>query len=188
MRIRNISKVIAIGILTCCATGCVVLVPLVKYEPSKEHRADALLVQRYRPDKLHSFAPSIGEVKSMQLRRKITRLIKQLRNKDDVARTHAATDLGNMRAKARIAISALATVIKEDNSKWVRRAAARALGKIGSRQALPPLQTALRDRDKWVAHSAQKSLRRLGVKRGSRSRRSSTPIYRARGDTLEVLQ
>ncbi len=94
--------------------------------------------------------------------RKLRLLLRQLQNGDEIVRTHAASDLGMMGSNARSAVDELAHALRFDSSKWVRRAAARSLGKIGSRQGIPALQRAGDNhRHKSVAHSAQRSLQRL---------------------------
>lgn len=49
-----------------------------------------------------------------------------------------------------------------DNNRAVRRAAAKALGKIGSKRAIPPLQVALKDSDAGVRRFSAEALERLG--------------------------
>jgi HEAT repeat protein len=92
----------------------------------------------------------------------INRLIKQLGNGEEVVRTHAASDLGMMGSAARRAVPELSMTLQHDSSKWVRRAAARALGRIGAREGIPALERAIRsDSNKYVSHSAERSLRRI---------------------------
>jgi len=85
-------------------------------------------------------------------------LVSQLRDQSDVVRTHAASDLGLLGPYAAPAVQQLAYALVNDSSKWVRRAAARSLGKIGESSAAKALRRALSDRNKWVAHSAQRAL------------------------------
>lgn len=92
---------------------------------------------------------------------KLKLLVEQLHSGDPVVRTHAATDLGMMGRSATSAIDDLARAVRHDQSKWVRRAAVKSLGKIGTNAAQAPLRDALRDSNKWVAHSAERALRRL---------------------------
>lgn len=94
--------------------------------------------------------------------RNFQRLLTQLRNGTPAERTWAATDLGRLRRPHTELIPPLARALRSDDSKWVRRAAARSLGRLGSRSAVPPLREALRDRDRWVAHSAANALSQLG--------------------------
>ena len=89
------------------------------------------------------------------------RLLTQLRSGDAAKRTCAATDLGYLRRSTRELIPPLVEALRNDRSKWVRRAAAKSLGRIGSREVISPLRQALGDRDRWVAHSAAKALARL---------------------------
>lgn len=50
-----------------------------------------------------------------------------------------------------------------DRNKAVRRAAAKALGKIGSERAIKPLQVAVKDRDPSVRKMCQEALDRLQI-------------------------
>jgi HEAT repeat protein len=52
--------------------------------------------------------------------------------------------------------------IDDDTDGDVRIAAAYALGRIGSKEAIPALQTSLEDKSYWVRDAAYKSLRELG--------------------------
>ena len=99
--------------------------------------------------------------KSSSAQGRLRRLIADLKNSDDVVRTHAATDLGMMGGNATEAVDPLVFALERDESKWVRRAAAKALGKIGTTRGAAALQKATRDKDHWVAHSAKNALARL---------------------------
>jgi hypothetical protein len=116
---------------------------------------------------------------------KLNKLVAQLGADTDVARTHAASDLGSMGPAAKSAVPKLAYALANDESKWVRRAAAKSLGKIGSPDAIEPLTKALRDENKWVAHSAQNALNKVRMQQVSRPRMYSptntrTVMYRSR--------
>ena len=93
--------------------------------------------------------------------RRLSILVQQLRDRSDVVRTHAASDLGRLGRYAAPAVKSLAYVLENDSSKWARRAAARSLGKIGEPSAVQPLVRALRDDNKWVAHSAERALNKI---------------------------
>ena len=96
----------------------------------------------------------------------VDRLIDNLtRGSNDVVRTHAATDLGQSGDSSTRVLNALSSAMRNDSSKWVRRAAVKSLEKVGGSRAIPYLQQATRDRNKWVAHSAQKALNRLKWRR-----------------------
>jgi hypothetical protein len=80
--------------------------------------------------------------------------LQRLSHSDDAVRSEAAIELGRM--KARRAVDPLAATLAGDRSPAVREAAARALGLIGSPQALTALQhAALADNDNNVRHIAQ---------------------------------
>jgi len=95
--------------------------------------------------------------------KKVQALVHQLQHGNDALRTSAATDLGNLNQMHSQVIPHLASALTNDKSKWVRRAAAKSLGHLGSQQGVAPLKKALSDRDKWVAHSAANALNRLKV-------------------------
>ena len=99
--------------------------------------------------------------KKTKLERRLEKLTKNLKYKDDVVRTHAAFWLGEMRGDGVAAVPDLVDSMLHDESRWVRRASAKALGKIGSGEAIRPLSLAVKDRDKWVAHSAANALRQF---------------------------
>jgi HEAT repeat protein len=79
--------------------------------------------------------------------------IQQLRSTQDQARAEALVQLG--RLKAERATGPMIKALNDDPAPAVREAAARGLGLIGSRAALPALQrAALQDSDREVRHSA----------------------------------
>lgn len=75
-------------------------------------------------------------------------------------RAHSAFWLGQMGQNARPAVPELIGRLKDSNP-WVRRASAKALGKIGDRQARPALELALSDENRFVAGTARNALRAL---------------------------
>ncbi|MFN8390029.1 MAG: HEAT repeat domain-containing protein [Bdellovibrionota bacterium] len=85
-------------------------------------------------------------------------LIEQLKSPDAAKRTCAATELASLNRKRSDLIPHLVRALRYDQSKWVRRAAAKSLGKIGSKDVIQPLMQAQNDRDKWVAHTATNAL------------------------------
>ncbi len=155
----------------------------------RSKQAHSKQAQRYRPtpSRLTQVAPVIADASSkmqplarkvrLSLRNKtlakasgktrVDSLISQLGHSNDVVRTHAATDLGMLGSKAQRAVVPLSNALERDSSKWVRRAAVKALAKIGTPDVLGPLTLALHDSNKYVAHSAKQALRRL--RRSSRS-------------------
>jgi hypothetical protein len=97
------------------------------------------------------------------LQTRISALLGQLQDQNAALRTNAATDLGMIGPAASSAISPLIRAVKNDDSKWVRRAAVKALVKISSGpDVVKTLQFALGDSNVWVAHSAAGALRRIG--------------------------
>lgn len=80
--------------------------------------------------------------------------LQMLANTDDNVRAESVIELGRM--KAQRAVDPLAATLSGDRSPMVRETAARALGLIGSAQALPALQHAAQaDGDRDVRRSAQ---------------------------------
>lgn len=80
--------------------------------------------------------------------------LQMLSNTDDNVRAESVIELGRM--KAQRAVDPLAATLSGDRSPMVRETAARALGLIGSPQALPALQHAAQaDSDREVRRSAQ---------------------------------
>jgi HEAT repeat protein len=79
--------------------------------------------------------------------------IQQLRSSQDQTRAEALVQLG--RLKAERATGPMVKALNDDPTPAVREAAARGLGLIGARSALPALQrAALQDSDRDVRHSA----------------------------------
>ena len=84
----------------------------------------------------------------------IGQYLSALSDPSEQVRLDAVTHLG--RSKAQSAVSPLTSTLAGDGSPLVREAAARALGLIGSSQAIPALRkAALSDSDRDVRHSAQ---------------------------------
>jgi hypothetical protein len=111
--------------------------------------------------------------------RRVKLLIHQLKHQDAAARTNAATDLGQLGPKAESAVGPLVHALHYDESKWVRRAAAKSLPKISRNPTVyTALQRATKDSNKWVAHSASRALGRMGSSRGSLS---TTPMFKIHG-------
>ena len=80
--------------------------------------------------------------------------LRLLADANEQVRTDTVLQLGRMRATE--AVDPLAATLAGDRSPFVREAAARALGLIGSSKALPALQRAAQvDADRDVRHSAQ---------------------------------
>ncbi|HEV3256221.1 MAG TPA: HEAT repeat domain-containing protein [Gemmataceae bacterium] len=84
----------------------------------------------------------------------VERHLQLLADPDERVRADSVMQLGRMRAQR--AVDPLAATLAGDRSPTVRDAAARALGLIGSPQAIPALQRAAQaDNDRDVRHSAQ---------------------------------
>lgn len=84
----------------------------------------------------------------------IERCLQQLADPHDQTRADAAVQLGRLHAQA--AVDSLLAVLSGDRSPTVREAAARGLGLIGARRALPALQQAAQaDGDRDVRTSAR---------------------------------
>ena len=147
--------------------GCLVLLPFTEPDElarkeiiqpeacTETHAFEPVVVKRFSP-----LAPEKAFPKDIRMRR-LEKLVHQLSSSSDVQRTHAATDIGLMGAYAEPAIPNLSEALLTDESKWVRRTAAKSLAKIGSPRGIPPLKQALNDRDKYVAHSAERALKKL---------------------------
>ncbi len=103
-------------------------------------------------------------------------LLQQLKHSDPAKRTCAATDLAALSRNKNDIIPYLADVLKHDANKWVRRAAAKSLGKIGTNTVIAPLTAALGDSDKWVAHSAANALEKVRARLSVAQIRSSEQI------------
>ena len=187
--VERLIRIVALSTLLPLLNACVVLVPFIESDlpPNAAgtstsyayKEACALskdpIVHFFAPSPVGSLAavkqegmavrgPQTGYQKVSKKERRFQRLVHQLKNGDEVVRTAAASDLGMMGSYARPAVSELSYALQHDRSKWVRRAAARSLGKIGSKDGIPALQHAVRrDANKYVAHSAERSLRRISI-------------------------
>lgn len=92
-------------------------------------------------------------------------LLGKLRDRDAVVRRRAARDIGTAKLKA--GVRELISVLADDASAPVRRAAAEALGKIGDPAARGPLERALRaEHDDAVRGAIAAALTHLGVASG----------------------
>ena len=114
--------------------------------------------------------------------RTIDQLLHDLDHKDPAARSTAAYYLGELGKRASQAVSKLCQIATKDQSKWARRSAAKALGKVGTKEAISGLMLAAKDRDPWVSHSARNALESLGT--SARFRLSASPRYGEPSDTI----
>jgi biotin carboxyl carrier protein len=85
--------------------------------------------------------------------------IERLKSPDSGIRCSAAVELGKLAHAA--AVEPLTELLEKDDDLFVRRAAARALGEINDRKAVPALIDALMDSEIYVSLQAAKSLRSI---------------------------
>lgn len=86
-------------------------------------------------------------------------LLGKLRHRDPATRTTAATDLGVLGYRHQKVGLALMQAVQHDQSKWVRRAAVKALGKLRFSAAAQVLRAATFDSDQFVSQSASQVLK-----------------------------
>jgi HEAT repeat protein len=95
-----------------------------------------------------------------------SRLIRVLKDKDEITRRGAAQDLGKMGSDAKGAAAALAEALTKDKDAFVRRFAAQSLGQIGpdaAKDAVPALSKAVKtDTHKEVIQASIESLGKMG--------------------------
>ena len=145
---------VALFISLCSLTGCF-LVPLV--EPDAQARGEKTC-SICRGALRYSASQRVGSTSGVAS--KVSRLTNQLQSAEAVNRAHAAYWLGELGANSQTAVPQLIVALA-DGDKWVRRASAKALGKIGDRAAVVPLRVAARDKDPFVAESAKRALKGL---------------------------
>lgn len=92
---------------------------------------------------------------------RIEELLVQFRTGNSAARTTAITDLGTLGPLNTHSMTVVLRALSSDESKWVRRAAARTLGRLQMGGTESALRVALGDNDKWVSHSASEALRKM---------------------------
>jgi hypothetical protein len=86
----------------------------------------------------------------------VEKLIEQLGDDDAGVRFSSAIELG--RSGKLVAVEALMKVAVNDRDLFVRRAAARSLGELGNRKAVPALIDLLGDREFFVATTANQAI------------------------------
>lgn len=95
-----------------------------------------------------------------------SRLIRVLKDKDEIARRGAAQDLGKLGSDAKGAAAALAEAVAKDRDAFVRRFAAQSLGLIGpqaAKDAVPALSKAIKtDTHKEVIQASIEALGHMG--------------------------
>ena len=151
---------------------------------SPEHRFDSL-AEAQAFVAAHQTAKTTTRTKRRRVKMskamRVEMLVKQLRSGSEVARTHAATDLGRLGKSAKSAVSDLSNSLRYDESKWVRRAAVKSLAKISGDSVVAPLKFALNDNNPWVVHSAKNALRKVRRELGTNSQavQLKPVVYRA---------
>ncbi len=88
-------------------------------------------------------------------------ILNQLESPNDAQRTRAVTDLIYLNERDEDIISKLESMVVTDESKWVRRAAVKALAKLSGKESLTTLKFAKKDQDQWVRHSATEAIKKL---------------------------
>ncbi len=137
--------------------GCVLFVPAVSKMKAKE--GESTVATSVYPVSAVRGHPQNAPPKAVR-DPLVERLTRALYHREPVKRVHAASSLGMLGGRARSAVPALIEKLA-DKEKWVRRCAAQALGKIGDKRALRPLEQARGDRDQYVAYSAGKAVIKL---------------------------
>ena len=94
--------------------------------------------------------------------RSVGQLVQELNHKNPATRSTAAYYIGELGKKASSAVDMLCKTATLDENKWVRRSATKALGKVGTTEAIAGLHLAANDQDPWVSHSARNALAKLG--------------------------
>lgn len=155
---RRVSALLLSGAVSVLCSGCFLYVPFLE----NDRDAAGTAAEKGEPAAIPTVSAAQPQAVSRMRQSPIDRLVANLSHPRAAVRVNAATDLGALGSKARPAIPALVSTLK-DQSYWVRRASAKALGKIGSPSAVGPLREALRDRDKYVAQSAAGALRQIGT-------------------------
>jgi hypothetical protein len=133
--------------------------PAASFSDGQANAAQGIRVVEPKSGHRRAAAPSRRE-KSTEQRR--AELQATLGRGAPVERAHAAFWLGEMGPGAESAVPALIQNLRHENV-WVRRAAAKALGKIGSPRAVTPLIAALKDQNRFVVNSVVIALKKIGT-------------------------
>lgn len=91
----------------------------------------------------------------------ISIFLDSLNSDNEITRHNAADALGSIGSI--IAVKPLLTVLKNDQQRDVRDSAVKALGKIGSEEAILGIKEALQDKDNYVRESAAWALSELSI-------------------------
>ncbi len=152
-------KTIILILFLLLQTSCFVFVPFIKQDGggqakkissandqlSNNELSKCLLVKQTKPDKVQI-------------------ALSNLYHDRDAVRATAATELGFIAHGRPGIIKVLREATWKDRSKWVRRAAVKAIYKLEGRKAFPTLRNALKDKDPWVVHSVKNILKENSTK------------------------
>jgi len=143
-------------------SGCAVFVPFV--EPDEEVKKPSPVREvncHHNSAHKSKFIRQVPQNKFVKRPSRLEQLKQKLNSADSTTRAHAAFWIGEMKNNAHPAIPLLISRLQDDDNAWVRRASAKALGKIGAKEALPALYQAKNDTNKYVAHSATNAITAL---------------------------
>ena len=142
-------KIISLMLVLLLQSSCFVFVPFIKQDglssnlnrQGRYHRelSPCLLNQQKRPSKIQI-------------------ALLNLNHSRDAVRTTAVTELGVIAHGRPGVVKLLREATWRDPSKWVRRAAVKAVYKLEGKKSYPTLRNALKDKDPWVVHSAKNLL------------------------------
>ncbi|MCC6220554.1 MAG: HEAT repeat domain-containing protein [Deltaproteobacteria bacterium] len=166
MFFRNVFYVFCALLLMFASSSCVLILPFMELENGSASSEEACLVDA-EPEILRIAKPKLNKAINRDAVL-IAKYMKELHDKDAAVRTRAASSLGSLGAKAKKAVPLLIASL-DDESKHVRRASAKSLGKIHSPEAVSPLIRTLRDRDWFVAHSAANALKNFNTSQARRA-------------------
>ncbi|HEY3324546.1 MAG TPA: HEAT repeat domain-containing protein [Planctomycetota bacterium] len=113
-----------------------------------------------RSSDLKKYVASAEKIIALKDPRAVDLFLKDIESKDQTVRKTAALALGEF-SDVR-SVKPLMTTLANDASIAVREASAKALGRLGNKQAVPTLIRTLGDREPGVRTAASKSLSRLG--------------------------
>lgn len=147
-------------------SGCVVLVPFVEKDAPRKPKFETHsgCVTAQAAPKTAKKAVQVRKLTNAEKQQRlISKYVYNLGAQDTVVRIHAASYLGEMGPAARSAVNPLIRSLS-DSHYWVRRTAAKSLGKIGDPRAVNALVERMRrDSDRYVNLSAANALRRIGT-------------------------
>jgi len=149
-------KLISLTLILLFQSSCFVFVPFIKQDGlSSNVKGYQRLLKREKGKELSSCL--LNEQKRPD---KVQVALSNLNHERDAVRATAVTELGFIAHGRPGIIKVLREATWKDPSKWVRRAAVKAIYKLEGKRAYPTLRNALRDKDPWVVHSAKNLLNR----------------------------